>query len=238
MGRPFWQEPLQRKFRWMMVHLLVVQCCHCLHRPIGEIVVRRVAFRREVDAIGPPGGPCTRADPPRNDTMKLCDTGRPALQEPLQQKSRWTRGHLIVVHCCRCPHRPFVEIVVRRVAFRREIGNVGQACGTAYAGLGHSVLDCCAGPGIGSMAPWSSSLSVGCSLGQPHDFIMAALRVMGHQCHQDGELGDVLVRLLQENHGNRTPVKVLFCDMNIWWRVAKVVYNREHAASPVRGALP
>ena len=25
--------------------------------------------------------------------------------------------------------------------------------------------------------------------------------------------------------------------MNIWWRVAKVVYNREHVASLVRGAL-
>ena len=47
----------------------------------------------------------------------------------------------------------------------------------------------------------------------------------------------MLVRLLQDNPGNRNPVKVLLCDMNIWWRVAKVVYNREHAASPVRGAL-
>ena len=50
-------------------------------------------------------------------------------------------------------------------------------------------------------------------------------------------LGDVLVRLSQDNPGNRNPVKVLLCDMNIWWRVAKVVYNREHVASPVRGAL-
>ena len=50
-------------------------------------------------------------------------------------------------------------------------------------------------------------------------------------------LGDILVRLLQDNPGNRNPVKVLLCDMNIWWWVAKVVYNREHAASPVRGAL-
>ena len=50
-------------------------------------------------------------------------------------------------------------------------------------------------------------------------------------------LGDVLVRLLQDNPGNRNPVKVLLCEMNIWWRVAKVVYNREHAASLVRGAL-
>ena len=32
-------------------------------------------------------------------------------------------------------------------------------------------------------------------------------------------------------------MKVILCDMNILWRVAKVVYNREHAASPVRGAL-
>ena len=47
----------------------------------------------------------------------------------------------------------------------------------------------------------------------------------------------MLVRLLQDNPGNRNLVKVLLCDMNIWWRVAKVVYNREHAASPVRGAL-
>ena len=29
-------------------------------------------------------------------------------------------------------------------------------------------------------------------------------------------LGDVLVRLLQDNPGNRNPVKVLLCDMNIW----------------------
>ena len=50
-------------------------------------------------------------------------------------------------------------------------------------------------------------------------------------------LGDVLVRLLQDNPGNRNPVKVFFCDMNIWWRVAKVVYNKEHGASPIRGAL-
>ena len=48
----------------------------------------------------------------------------------------------------------------------------------------------------------------------------------------------MLVRLLQDNPGNRSPVKVLLCDMNIWWRVAKGVYNREHAASPVCGALP
>ena len=48
-------------------------------------------------------------------------------------------------------------------------------------------------------------------------------------------LGDVLVRLLQHKPGNRNQVKVLLCD--IWWRVAKVVYNREHAASPIRGAL-
>ena len=47
----------------------------------------------------------------------------------------------------------------------------------------------------------------------------------------------MLVRLLQDNLGNRNPVKVLLCDMNKWWRVAKVVYNREHAASLVRGAL-
>ena len=46
----------------------------------------------------------------------------------------------------------------------------------------------------------------------------------------------MLVRLLQDNPGNQNPVKVLFCDMNIWWRVAKV-YNREHVASPLRGAL-
>ena len=39
-------------------------------------------------------------------------------------------------------------------------------------------------------------------------------------------LGGVLVRLLQDNSGNRNPVKVLLCDMNIWWRVAKVVYHR------------
>ena len=50
-------------------------------------------------------------------------------------------------------------------------------------------------------------------------------------------LGDVLVRLLQDNFGNRNPVKVLLCDMTICWRVAKVVYNREHAGSPVRVAL-
>ena len=43
-------------------------------------------------------------------------------------------------------------------------------------------------------------------------------------------LGDVLVRLLQHNPGNWNPVKVFLCDMNIWWRVAKVVYNKEHAA--------
>ena len=49
--------------------------------------------------------------------------------------------------------------------------------------------------------------------------------------------GDVLVQLLQHNPKNRNPVKVLLCDMNIWWRVAKVVHHREHAASPVRGAL-
>ena len=49
--------------------------------------------------------------------------------------------------------------------------------------------------------------------------------------------GDVLVRLLQDNPGNRNPVKVLLCDMNIWWRLAMVVYNTEHGASPVRGAL-
>ena len=50
-------------------------------------------------------------------------------------------------------------------------------------------------------------------------------------------LGDMLVRLLQDKPGNRNQVKVLLCDMNIWWRVAKVVYNREHVASAVRGAL-
>ena len=49
--------------------------------------------------------------------------------------------------------------------------------------------------------------------------------------------GDVLVQLLEDNLGNRNPVKELLCDMNIWWRVAKGVYNREHVASPVRGAL-
>ena len=32
-------------------------------------------------------------------------------------------------------------------------------------------------------------------------------------------LGDVLVRLLQYNPGNWNPVKVLLCDMHIWWRV-------------------
>ena len=50
-------------------------------------------------------------------------------------------------------------------------------------------------------------------------------------------LGDMLVRLLQDNPGNRNRVNVLLCDMNIWWRVAKVLYHRKHAASPVRGAL-
>ena len=50
-------------------------------------------------------------------------------------------------------------------------------------------------------------------------------------------LGDVLVQLLQDNPGNRNPVKVLLCDMNIWWRVANVVCNREHTASLAGGAL-
>ena len=31
--------------------------------------------------------------------------GRPVLKEPVQQKSGWTTGHLLVVHCCRCPQR-------------------------------------------------------------------------------------------------------------------------------------
>ena len=58
--------------------------------------------------------------------------------------------------------------------------------------------------------------------------------VLGRQCHQDGAIGDVLVPLLQpwETEPNES-----ICDLNIWWRGAKLVYNRERAASPVRGAL-
>ena len=40
-------------------------------------------------------------------------------------------------------------------------------------------------------------------------------------------LGDLLLRILQDNFGNCNAVKVLLCGMNIWWRVAKVVCNRE-----------
>ena len=47
----------------------------------------------------------------------------------------------------------------------------------------------------------------------------------------------MLVWFLQDNPGNWNPVKILLCDMNMWWSVAKVVYKSEHAASPVCGAL-
>ena len=63
--------------------------------------------------------------------------GKLVLQEPVQQQSRWTTGHLLVMHRCRCPRRPIREIVVRRVAFRREMDTTGLGRGTAYAGLGH-----------------------------------------------------------------------------------------------------
>ena len=66
---------------------------------------------------------------------------------------------------------------------------------------------------------------------------MAAYGLWDINVTKTAELGDVLVRLLQDNPGNRNPVKELLCDMDIWWRVSKVVYNREHAASPVRGVL-
>ena len=73
--------------------------------------------------------------------------------------------------------------------------------------------------------------------GNPRTSSWEPYRLWDINVTQTAGLGDMLVRLLQDNPGNGNPVKVLLCDMNIWWRVAKVLYNREHAASALRGAL-
>ena len=46
-----------------------------------------------------------------------------------------------------------------------------------------------------------------------------------------------MLRLLQDKPVNENLIKILLCGMNIYWMIAKVVYNREHATTPVRGVL-
>ena len=51
MGRPVLQELVRQKSGWTTGHLLVMHYCCCPHRPVGKIVVCRVAFRREIDNV-------------------------------------------------------------------------------------------------------------------------------------------------------------------------------------------